>query len=155
MNRLRKTKGYSSKRMKPNSASVLTRIHAAMTPDCPMMNAHEPMNAATRSAMRSPGVRLLAWLSCQFLILWFLITSTCRVFYGLMRDKGHILLTIISTTPGREHARRHVANRGQRVQGKMPRSDGQARGAKAQPDRRHQAWPAGRGAVAAANPRGG
>jgi hypothetical protein len=34
-----------------------------------MINAHEPMNAATRSAMRSPVVNLSAWLSCQFLIL--------------------------------------------------------------------------------------
>jgi hypothetical protein len=70
MNRLRKTKGYSSKRMMPNSAIVLTSTHTTMMPVCPMMKAHEPMNDATRSATRSPVLCFSTWALCQFLMLF-------------------------------------------------------------------------------------
>src|SRR5712691_71609 len=73
MNRLRKTNGYSSKRMAPNSASVLTRTHTAMTPACPILNVHEPINDATRSAIRSPTPCFATWVWCQFLIARFLL----------------------------------------------------------------------------------
>src|SRR6266478_4150810 len=76
MNRLRKTKGYSSKRMTPKSASELTRIHTAMTPACPMMNAQEPISDATRSAMRSPALCFASWVLCQFLISRFLLAPS-------------------------------------------------------------------------------
>src|ERR1051325_2185694 len=91
MNRIRKTKGYSSKRTKPNSASVLTRIHTVMTPVCPMMNAHEPINVATRSAMRSPALCLSTWASCQFLMLSFLQSATgCQTCISTNEQHGDI-----------------------------------------------------------------
>src|SRR5207245_8322904 len=69
MNRLRNTKGYMSNRRKPIRASVLTRIQTAMMQVCPMIKTHEPIKAATRSAIRSPALCVCKCVSCQFLIL--------------------------------------------------------------------------------------